>query len=230
MKKGTTPAGAIDQAQDEFFERSAVQALRDMPTASEWASALGIWSNIGKAWPSTRRRILAEALRLCSERQQPPPDILVAHVETELVESMVPRARAKDADLMREVAHYLVRHPRTSHRKIAAALGKPREFTIYRNFEKPEFWKLCADESARFDDQRKHKIFEQYVRRFGPTFEYATDRTRLAALSDLVPFMIDALEGRAPPLTDDMVCEIVAKRSEIRSEAALKARLMHVAR
>jgi hypothetical protein len=69
-------------------------------------------------------------------------------------------------------------------------------------------------------------VLAKYTARFGRTFEYATPETNFAPLSCLVPFMIDALEDTAPPLTDEAVREISAKQSEIRSEAELRRRLL----
>lgn len=231
MTKGTIPSGAeFDQEQDEFFERSSVQAFRDMISAADWTSAAFIWIGLEKCHPATRRRILAQALRLCCERQQPPPAILVEQIENQLVASMVPRARAKDANLVTEVAHYLVRHPRASHRKIAAALGRHAQgTTIYRLFDRQEFWAALAEESARFDDMRAHDVLKSYVEKFGKTFEYATAEVHFAALSSLVPSMIDALEDGAPPLNNKAVREIATNQSKIRSEAALRRRLLPVA-
>jgi hypothetical protein len=227
MSKGTIPAGAeFNQAEDEHFERSSIQSLKDLST-SDWPSTLGIWIGLKSCHPSTRRRILSFALRLCVERQEPPPAILAHHIDGELGASLVPRARAKDKSLITEVAHYLVRHPRESHRKIAAALGRQRnKSTIHRLFDRSEFWAECAEESARFDDERAHQVLAKYTARFGQTFEYATPETNFAALSCLVPFMIDALEDTAPPLTDETVRAIAAKQSEIRSEAELRRRLL----
>ena len=169
-------------------------------------------------------------LRLCSERQQPPPKILVDLIEDELPVSGAPRARVKDPNLIPEVAHYLVRNPKESVRKIAAALGRhSQKDTINRLFKEPAFWKECALQSARYDHERAHTIFQSYVERFGQTFEYGTDASNCAALSSLVPYMLDAMAGSKPPLTTETVRKIAASQSDIRSEAALRLRLAPVA-
>jgi hypothetical protein len=231
MTKGTIPGGAtFDQAQDEFFERSSKQALRDMSSTTVWPSAQAIWIGLAKCWPATRQRILMYALRECSDRHEPPPKILVDRIEAELAVSAAPRLRAKDASLIEEVAHYLVRNPRESRRKIAAALGRPNQTTtIHRLFKKPEFWAEVAEQSARFDEERKYEVLRKYTVKFGQTFEYATEEVKFAALSCLVPSMIEAIEDTAPPLTNDGVRLIALNQSDIRSVEALKRRLMPVA-
>ncbi len=228
MSKGTIPASAeFDQAQDEFFERSSKQALRDMSSTTVWPAAQAIWIGLAKCWPATRQRILMYALRECSDRHEPPPKILVDRIEAEFAVSAAPRSRAKDASLIQKVAHYLVRNPRKSHRKIAAALGRPgQETTIHRLFKKPEFWAAVAEQSARFDDERKHEVLRKYTAKFGQTFEYATEEVEFAALSCLVPSMVEAIENTAPPLTNDEVRLIALNQADIRSVEALKRRLM----
>jgi hypothetical protein len=231
MTKGTIPAGAeFDQAQDEFFERSCKQALRDMSSTTVWPSAQAIWIGLAKCWPATRRRILMHALRECSDRGQPLPKILVDRIEAELAVSMVPRSRSKYQSLTEEVAHHLVRNPRASHRKIAAALGRhSQETTIYRLYERPEFWAAVAEQSARFDEERKYEVLRRYIDKFGHTFDYAGPEVGFAALSCLVPTMIEAIEDTAPPLSNDGVRLIALNQSDIRSVEALKRRLMPVA-
>jgi hypothetical protein len=147
MTKGTIPEGAsFDRDQDEFFEKTALQYFRDMHP-SGWASDQGIWIGLGQCWPSTRRRILAQALKICCDQHYVPAEKLVDPIVSELDVSSAPRNRAEDPDLMAKVAYYLVRNPRTPHRKIAFALGRQgQESTIYRMFENPVFWKECAEQ------------------------------------------------------------------------------------
>jgi hypothetical protein len=228
MTKDHIPAGAeFGRADDEFFERSSIQALSDMTSTSDWVSAIGLWAELKKCHPATRLRILMHGLRLCSERQQPPPKILIDCLEGGLSVSAAPRARAKDPNLIPEVAHHLVRNPGASVREIAAALGRDsQKDTIHRLLSKDSaFWKECALQSALYDDERAQTILQRYVKLFGQTFEYGTDESGNAALSSLVPYMLDAIEGREPPLTTETVRKIAASQSDIRSEAALKSRL-----
>jgi hypothetical protein len=227
MKKGTIPAGAsFDRAQDEFFERTSLQGLRDIHP-SRWAAAQGIWTGLPQCWPATRRRILAQALKICCDQHYAPAQILVDRIVSELDVSAAPRNRAEDADLMTEVAYYLVRNPRTPYRKIASALNRHgQESTIYRMFENPEFWKECAEQSAGYDDEIAHDVLERYLERFGHTFSYGTEDTRFIALAQLVPSMIDALAEEAPALTNEHVRAIAANQKKIRSEAALRRRLL----
>ena len=108
MKKGTIPAGAsFDRAQDEFFERTSLQGLRDMhPSSWDSDQDQGIWIGLGQCWPSTRRRILAQALKVCCDQYYAPAQMSVDRIVSELDVSASPRNRAEDADLMTEVAHF----------------------------------------------------------------------------------------------------------------------------
>src|SRR6476661_751482 len=116
MKKGTIPtipAGADFRPElDEYFERVAIEHLRENRTA-DW----GVWIGLKGCHPSTAKRIICYALRLCSKRGDGPPAQLISEIERHLKISAVPRARQRDPGLIAEVAHYLVRNPRSTHRK-----------------------------------------------------------------------------------------------------------------
>jgi hypothetical protein len=225
MKKGTIPAGAdFCQELDEYFEQLAIKDL-DENRIADW----GIWIGLRQCYPSTASRIICHALRLCSKRGDGPPAQLVCEIERQLEISAVPRARQRNPGLIAEVVQYLIRNPRSTHREIAKALGQPnKQSAIYRLFDRAEFWAECAEQSLRYDTERAHQVLKQYVVRFGQTFEYGTARASFAALSSLVPFMIDALDGVAPPLTDGKVRDIAADQRSIRSEEALKRRFRPV--
>jgi Putative ATPase subunit of terminase (gpP-like) len=84
-RKDFKPADAsMDIDTDEWFEQLATREIERLPTAT-WNSALKLWQNLKSAHPSTRCRILFAAFRICGQRTEPAPSLLLTALDGELL-------------------------------------------------------------------------------------------------------------------------------------------------
>lgn len=140
--------GKLSAEDDEFFEETAIWDLSRTP-AKEWASLLILWRGLGAVDPSTAKRVIAHALRLCAERQEPPP-IEFANAADELLLAASARNRPRLAQQQREAAIYVAHNPEASAREIAKRFGTSHQ-TVQAWRHSRRFNLFLQDEKARID-------------------------------------------------------------------------------
>jgi hypothetical protein len=213
--------GFMPADEENWFEDVSMTELERLPT-QEWGGLVALW----KDWkervkPAVRQRLLMHMLQLCSDRSDPPPRCLISHIEKEWKKTRV-RNRS-NTDSMAAVAAHLVRNPKTGSTEMGKLLEiKPT--TIEGYFRRLEFWRICAEQARKYDDERALQVLETYIEKFGSTFDYASNETDNVPLSHLVPAMLDSLKDRMPIKSAD----VAAQRKwydDFMQPEALKSRL-----
>jgi hypothetical protein len=194
------PEGAgLSPEEDARFEEIAARELERLGLAS-LDRAVAFWRWLPKAHPQTRRRLLVQCLEASARTNAPVPKRLIPFFEVELKTSRAPRSRVHKQDKMRKAARYKVRHPGSSFSEIADAIGSPgKKTTVASYFDRPDFWKFCADEKLLLDLGRQYEVLADYEKRFGPLDYNGTDACDYddgTALCCLVPEMMAALDGK----------------------------------
>jgi hypothetical protein len=241
--KGFVPAGAeLSDKDDATFERIATLDLERRAREVEIAKrngntirpalldpGLAFWRWLPKAYPQTRRRLIARCLRLSTSACVPASEKLIRLIEHEFKTSASPRARVRKPDEMRRAAHHLVRHPGASYSKIAEAMGSTgKKTTAELYLARDDFWNLCAEEMLLHDRSRQYAILADYEKRFGQLDDGAPDffhRDGDVPLCYLVPLMLDAIDGKRGPLDRSSVESAEAAYKNLMTRESLQARL-----
>jgi len=176
---------------DEFFERVALSELRRLP-AARWAALRGLWDGIVGVHPSTARRILADALRLCVERKETPPHEL-SKLADQLLLSGQPRDRPRTPAKQIRAAWLKVREPGISNSALARRVDVSKP-TVADWLAQDRFAGLLREVQARRNVRIAGAVYGRYVEKFGDTFEWSRPPT-FVPLSAIVPLMEAALAG-----------------------------------
>jgi hypothetical protein len=174
--KGFIPKGAALSAEENlWFEKKARAELARLPTRA-WQDMLALWNWLPLAHPATRRRILADCLRLTAKRGDPLSMKIAEHVIHVLAVSGDPKAGIHDERAMRAAARHLAHNPQASLSELAAAAGLDDKKTTIRQWKtRPDFKAYLNDEEAfvrgqewfaRLDSERReHEQRGRSVRR-----------------------------------------------------------------
>jgi hypothetical protein len=101
-RKNVVPAGAgMTPDDDEWFESRTVAELERLPTRA-WNDMLALWFNLHAAHPSTQKRIVARAFRLCRERGEAAPARLLKALDL-ILAVLDPRTSQRRRDLCRDL-------------------------------------------------------------------------------------------------------------------------------
>ena len=101
-RKNVVPAGAgMTPDDDEWFESRTVAELERLPTRA-WNDMLALWFNLRAAHPSTQKRIVARAFRLCRERGEAAPARLLEALDL-ILAVLDPRTSQRRRDLCRDL-------------------------------------------------------------------------------------------------------------------------------
>jgi hypothetical protein len=227
--------------EEKWFEDVAMTELKRLPTqewggldvsktelkrlpTQEWGGLVALWIGWSRVTPAVRQRLLMHMLGLCSDRSDPPPPCLILCIEDEWKKTRV-RNRS-NTDSMAAVAAHLVRNPKTSSTAIGKFL-KIEPTTIEGYFRRPEFWRICAEQARRYDDECALQVLRTYIKKFGrkSTFDYASNETDNVPLSHLVPAMRDSLKDRTGPIKSADVAAQRKRYDDSMQPEALQSRL-----
>jgi hypothetical protein len=211
----------IEKIDETSPEAVAAPELKRLPT-QKWGGLVALWKEWSRLKPAVRQRLLMHMLGLCSDRSDPPPRCLISRIEDEWKKKYA--RNQSNTDSMAAVAGHLVRNPKTGSTAIGKFL-KIKPTTIEGYFRRPEFWRICAEQARKYDDERALQVLETYIEKFGSTFDYASNETDNVPLSHLVPAMLDSLEARTGPIKSADVAAQRKRYDDSMQPEALKSRL-----